>query len=255
MIIAIVNNKGGTGKTTSALTFAHLLALKKHKVLVVDMDSQCNATSTLGPRIVNFRSVYDLLSDLSPAPGCIYPTEYKNLFVLPNIEDSSALEPSLLGRPGLGYSMLRDLLQDHAEQEYDHTIIDCPPNLGLFSIQSMMCADAVIVPVEAGSKYAVDGLDKTLKAIESIRDTFHPDLRLLRVLITKADMRTTVCRLSVEILRKQFQDLVFDAVITNNTDVKQAEMRRLLLLRHNPRSLAARAYKQALKELLGLIEG
>ena len=252
MIIAIVSNKGGVGKTTSAITISHLLSLK-HKTLLIDSDAQCNATSIMAPRLENLRTLYDVYTD-THVSKCIYPTGYTNLSIIPNTSDTTALEPSMTTQKDLGYGILRNKIKKYAEENFKYTIIDCPPNLGLFTVQSMICADSVIVPVEAGSTFAIDGLEKTMSAIKSIQDSYHPNLKLLKILITMADLRTTVDKVSVELLRQKFGSLIFDTIVSRNTDVKQAEMFRKTVIRYNPRSPAAKAYKKVIQELFKLLK-
>lgn len=254
MIIAVVTNKGGVGKTTTAITIGHLLALKA-KTLIIDVDSQCNTTSTLAPRIDNLRTLYDIMCGTNKPQECIYNTPIKNFDVIPNSEDTTALEPIMLSRPDMGYNFLREVVRPFAESYYEHTIIDCPPNLGLYTVQAMVCADSVIVPVEAGSKYAVDGLEKTINSIQAIQQSYHPNLKLLKILVTMADMRTVVDKTTYHLLKENFGDLLFEQVISRNTDVKQAEMFRKTLIRYKPNSSAAMAYKKVVKELLKIMKG
>lgn len=254
MITAITNNKGGQGKTVTTVNLGHCLANRKRKVLVVDMDSQCNTTSILGPGGPSYKTLYNILDGSNTAEECIYPTAYSGMYVLPNTEDTAALEPELLARQSTCYTLLRDRIRQYAEDNFDYTLLDCPPNLGLFSIQAMTCADSVIVPVEAGSRFAVDGLTKTVNAINAIRASHHPGLRLLKILLTQADMRTSISKVSVDTMRERFGDMVFETIINKNTAVQQAEMRGMTLIRHNPKVTAARNYTKLAREMLSIAE-
>ncbi|NCC60290.1 MAG: ParA family protein [Verrucomicrobiae bacterium] len=253
-VIAVVNNKGGTGKTTSTINLGHALANQKKKILLIDVDSQCNTTSTLLDGVVIQKSLYDILEGEAQAEEAIYPTEYFNLYVMPNIPETAALEPKILTRDDRGYSLLRDHLRKYVISKFDITLLDCPPNLGIFSIAAMICADSVIVPVEAGSRYATDGLEKTVELIEAIRENFTPELRFLRLLINKADQRTTVSRVGIETLKEAFGPKVFTTVISLNTDVQQSELVKKTVLRHNPKATASRQFRTLAKELLDIIE-
>lgn len=252
-IIAVVNNKGGTGKTTSTLNLGHALANKKKKVLVVDIDSQCNSTSTLLEGVAPQKNLYDLLEG-SSASDCIYPTSYPRLFVLPNTPESAGLEPEILARDDRGYPLLRNGLRNYALENFDITLLDCPPNLGVFSISAMIAADSVIVPVEAGSRYATEGLEKTVELIGSIRESFAPELRFLRLLVNKADLRTNISRIGIETLQSSFQGKVFETVISSNTDIQQSELLRKTVLAHNPKATASRQFRSLATELLTILE-
>lgn len=254
-VIAVVNNKGGVGKTTLSINLGHCTANKGVKTLAVDLDPQCNLTSTLiDPGKVQ-DTVYELLGD-EEAPelsSLIYPTDYEKFYVMPNIEETAALEPDLIERADR-FSLLKDRLRPYARENFDMTFIDCPPNLGTFSVMAMVAADFVIVPVEGGSRYALDGLDKTVRAIETIRASHNPDLRFLRLLLNKVDRRTTVSRILIDQIRANYNDKVFDTMVPINTDVQQAELAKKSVVRFAPRSLGSKAFRKLAKELLAILD-
>jgi cellulose biosynthesis protein BcsQ len=254
-VISVVNNKGGTGKTTSSISLAHALANQGKKVLLVDVDSQCNSTSTLLGGVNGDVTLYQILSDENASvEQAIHLTDYRHLSLLPNIPETAALEPDLLRRDDRGYPLLQERLRPYVLEHYDFTLLDCPPNLGMFSMTAMIASDSIIVPVEAGSRYSTDGLTKTVGLINSIQEHFNPDLRFLRLLINKVDMRTNASKNSVAILREVFGEKVFETYISNNTDVQQAEIESQSVLRYNSKATASLQFRKLAKELISILD-
>jgi cellulose biosynthesis protein BcsQ len=250
VIISIVNNKGGVGKTTLACNLGHCLAQQGRKTLIVDMDSQCNASGTLLEEEAD-KTIYELYtSDDVGAADCIHQSKYENLYVLPSAPEAFVLEHEFAKTPGKGFGLLRDKLADHARENYDVTILDSPPNLGMYAVQGLVCSDYVIVPIECGSRYATDGLKRIIDTILQIKEKTNPSLKDVRILVNRLDRRTTVGKLSNLRLRKTFGDRVFNVIIPINSSIQQAEMAGCSVLDFAPGSTGAFNYRLLAKELL-----
>ena len=251
-IISIVNNKGGVGKTTVAVNLAHALTRRSQRVLVIDMDSQCNATSILCPRDPGGDTLYEVFTEPEMNIGqCIYPTEYEKLFCLPNTNDTSALEPPLLKTLPDSFEIIRRRIRDYAQQQYDFALLDCPPNMGFFVVSALHASDFVIVPIWAGSAFSVEGLLKAVDLINDIRANGNADLRFLRLLINQVDRRTAMTRVSIDQLNKHFPaDQIFKTMIPVNAAFQRAENERKTIIRYDPTTLGAKAYRALARELL-----
>lgn len=253
-IICVVNNKGGVGKSTATLNLSHCLANKGYRVLVVDQDPQSNTTKILLGGTPENNTLYDIYSHAEKVENCIFPTSYENLFCLPNIPRTATLEMDLYQDVRSSYLLLRNALRDYATGNYDFTVIDCPPNLGLFVMQALMATDFVIVPVETGSRFALDGLTAAIELIENLNRTVNPDLRFLRLLINKVDLRTSISKSSVDHIRSKFgRDLTFDVTIPINTEFQKSEAEGKTIIRYAPRSTGARRYRMLADELCTIL--
>ncbi len=257
MIIVIVNNKGGVGKTTVATNLAHGLANRGRKVLVVDQDSQANTSSVLSPLTFNGNShtLYNLFSeDKVSVESCIYPTPYDSVDILPNENITATLEVLLYADVHASYYALRNKIRSYVTDHYDHTLIDCPPNLGIFVLMGLVCADSAIIPIEAGSRYAIDGFIAAYEAVQSASERLNHRLRFLRALINKVDMRTSISKASVTSLRRRFGEHLFETTIPINTEIQKAEMDRQTVIRHAPHCAGAKRFRMLTDELLGIID-
>jgi len=253
MIIIVINNKGGVGKTTITTNIAHGLANRNKKVLVIDQDPQANTTSILSPP-VGANTLYGLYSENEPITNYVYPTPYENLDIIPNENATATLELELYEDVKSSYHLLRDKVRDYAETNYDITLIDSPPNLGIFVMMGLICADSAIIPIEAGSRYSIDGFVAAYEAIQAASQQINHNLRFLRAIINKVDMRASVSKTSVEYLRRHFGDKLFNTTIPINTDIQRSEMDRQTVIRHSPHSTGAKRFRLLTDELMGLID-
>lgn len=200
-------------------------------------------------------TLYELLDAKGlPASKCVYPTPYDRVWLLPNTEDTGSLEPVLLGLEDKGYSLLAKRLRPYATEKFDITLLDCPPNLGLFSLQAMAAADFVVCPVAGGSRYATAGLDKTIRTIQFVQEEINPNLRFLRLLLNQVDRRENVDRAFLAGIYEEYAGLVFDTVVPRCTAVKRAEATQESTLRGAPGSTAAASFRKLSGELIELIK-
>jgi len=257
IVISVINNKGGCGKTTTTVNLAVALSRLKAKVLVVDLDSQSNTTDCFKDSITGQigKTMYDLLDPQGQEPpnveDCIYNTEYHQLYLLPNISDTAMHGPAFIRSGEHALNLLKDRLRPHALNNYDYTIIDCPPNLEVFVISALNASDFVIVPCESGSKFSVQGLVKAKKFIDDIKLSYNPDLRFLRLLITKADHRTQICKSIISAIHAAFPSSdVFETIIPANTDFQKAEAKNQSIFKFRIGAPGAAAYTDVAKELL-----
>lgn len=253
MIISVTNNKGGVGKTTTAVNLAHGLTRQGQRVLVVDMDSQCNSTNILLRWRVPNDTLYEVFSEDARMSDCIYPTEYERLFCLANSTNTSVLEPHLLQALPESFQIVRNRIREYVQEHYDFALIDCPPNMGFFVVSALIASDSVIVPVESGSSFSIEGLIHAIRLINEIRETRNPDLRFLRLLVNKVDRRTVMTKVTIDQLRENFaEDQLFETMIPVNAAFQRAEHELKTITRYDPTTLGAKAYRQLAKELLGI---
>jgi chromosome partitioning protein len=243
-VYAFANQKGGVGKTTTAINLAACLAEAGERSLVVDLDPQANATSGLGMR-ANGTSSYDLL-DGAPLEDLVKPTAFENLFLVPSKPELAGAAVELSRRDD-GDRYLAQAL-DHAHG-FDFVLLDCPPSLGPLTVNALAAADRVIVPVQA-EYYALEGLAQLVQSINLIKARLNPRLEIAGVLLTMADGRT---RLSAEVeaeVRRHFGELVFAAVVPRSVRVAEAPSHGLPVTHYDRRSRGAEAYWKVAMELV-----
>jgi chromosome partitioning protein len=243
-IYAFANQKGGVGKTTTAINLAACLAEAGEKAVVVDLDPQANATSGLGMR-ANGTSTYDLLDGAS-LMELAKPTAFANLFLVPSRPELAGAAVELSRRED-GDRFLADALK-HVEG-FDFVLLDCPPSLGPLTVNALAASDRVIVPVQT-EYYALEGLAQLVQSINLIKTRLNPRLTIGGVLLTMADSRTKLSSDVEAEVRRHFGDLVFDAVIPRSVRVAEAPSHGLPLTHYDRRSRSAEAYWKVAMELV-----
>lgn len=253
-IISIFTNKGGVGKTTSAISIAHGLAKRGIKTLLIDIDAQCNTTEPLvGLDPANNMS--EILRGLKSVDECVRPLGFQNnLYCLPNTEDLARLEPILISKGTKGFCTLKDAITDYCVKNYQLTIIDCPPNFGIFVINALFCSQLAIIPTESGSKNSIKGLMAAQQFIAEMQETGNPSLKLFKVLVTKLDMRTNIGKDYLAQIQTTFQDYVFKAHIPACVDFKYAENMNQTIFQVAPKSAGAKAYMKVVSEIMAILE-
>jgi chromosome partitioning protein len=244
-IIAMVNQKGGVGKTTTAINVAAQLADSKTSVLLVDLDPQGNATSGLGvPKDQAKQTTYDVLCKGVPLAKAVHRTHIAQLSVLPANANLAGAEVELVGREHREFA-LQQVLQ---AAEYDCIIIDCPPSLGLLTINALTAATSVLIPVQT-EYYALEGLSQLLNTIQAVRSSTNPHLELLGVALTMFDKRNSLSEQVQAEVANYFGDKLFKSVIPRNVRLAEAPSYGKTIYEHDRWSKGARAYKALSKEV------
>ncbi|MCA9324614.1 ParA family protein [Candidatus Saccharibacteria bacterium] len=243
-IIAILNQKGGVGKTTTAINVGAYLAKLGHHVLVLDLDPQGNATSGLGvEKQPGHIGTYQLMLGKAPLIDVVKPVEAK-LHVVPTGAELAALEVELVEEPDRERALARAL----ANHQYDYVLIDCPPALSLLTVNALTAADSVLIPVQA-EYYALEGLSQLLNVVQMVRGGLNPQLELLGVVMTMYDPRTSLSTQVKDEVSQHFGDKVFDVVVPRNVRLAEAPSHGKHIFEHDRWSKGAKAYKHLAKEV------
>ncbi len=244
-VIAVINQKGGVGKTTTVINLAAYLGRAGKTVTVVDFDPQGNATSGLGIDKHSLGStIYDVVINGSELADTLIDTRFEGISILPANQQLAGAEVELASAIGREVK-LRDCLKSISS---DYVLIDCPPSLGLLTVNALTAADYVLIPVQS-EYYALEGLSQLVTIIQRVREALQPQLQILGLVLTMADNRTSLADQVAKEVRGHFSDLVFDTVIPRNVRLAEAPSHGKPIADHDRWSKGARAYKSLAKEL------
>ena len=247
-VIAVANQKGGVGKTTTAINLSAALAEKNKKVLLIDIDPQGNATSGVGvDKNEMENTVYELILGEADIQTCIEYTEFKNLHLIPSNVDLAAAEIELIGIGEKEFIIKREV--DKIKNKYDFILIDCPPSLNLLTINAMTTADTVLVPIQC-EYYALEGLSQLIHTINLVRERLNPYLDIEGIVFTMFDARTNLSLQVVENVRANVKQKVYSTIIPRNVRLAEAPSHGYPITIYDSKSAGAESYRALAEEVI-----
>ena len=248
-IISIANQKGGVGKTTTTVNLSTILAKRGKKVLLIDADPQGNATSGIGMDKDVELSTYDMLISETPSVDIIKGTEIKNLYICPANMNLAGAEVQLVSMMSREQRLKEKL--DQVKENYDFIFIDCPPSLGLITLNAFTASDSVLIPVQC-EYYALEGLGQLISTIELVKKHLNKELYIEGALLTMYDIRTNLSNQVVKEVKRYFNNRVYKTVIPRNVRVSEAPSYGLPITIYDPHSKGAKSYEKLGKEFLSI---
>ena len=247
--IAIFNQKGGVGKTTTNINLAACLAAKGKKILILDIDPQGNTTSGVGisKRGLKVTTHEILIEDTYRPEEAIIPTGIKNLDIMPASVQLAGAEVELIQIAGREKRLKKAI--DQVKPNYDYIFVDCPPSLGLLTINSLTAVDSVLIPIQC-EFYALEGVSQLMSTIEIVKKNSNPDLQIEGVILSMFDGRTNLSIQVVEEVKKYFKEKVYTTVIPRNVRLAEAPSHGMPVIQYDPKSAGARAYKEFAEDFL-----
>lgn len=246
-IIATANQKGGVGKTTTAVNLAACLSDMDRRVLLIDIDPQGNATSGLGVAVKGGSTVYDVLTGNAPAHEAVRATKFKNLSVLPSTIDLSGAEIELVGEDAREHRLEKAL--NELRGDFDYMFIDSPPSLGLLTLNALTAADSVLVPIQC-EYYALEGVGQLMNTVKLVRRKLNPSLAVEGIALTMYDARTNLGAQVVQEVRAHFPEEAFETLIPRNVRLSEAPSYGIPISEYDPKCAGAAAYRDLARELL-----
>lgn len=252
-ILAITNQKGGVGKTTTTINLAAALALKGKKVLIIDIDPQGNTTSGFGiEKDKSKYTIYDVIEEKITCEEAIVKTSYDNLYIVPSNVNLAGAEIELVNVPEREYRLKASLKS--IDNNYDYVLIDCPPSLGLLTVNALVAAEGVIIPIQC-EYFALEGVAQLLATIKIVQKHLNKKLTVDGVLLTMYDGRTNLSIQVAEQIKRYFEGKVYRTVIPRNIRLSEAPSYGMPIQYYSPRSKGAEAYNDLAKEILERDEG
>ena len=247
-IISIANQKGGVGKTTTSINLSTILAKKGRKVLMIDADPQGNASSGVGVGREDIElSIYDVLINDTEIPDVVKKTNVKNLSLCPSNINLAGAEVELVSMMSREQRLKEKL--DEVKEDYDFIIIDCPPSLGLITLNAFTASDSVLIPVQC-EYYALEGLGQLLNTINLVKKHLNKDIEIEGALLTMYDIRTNLSNQVVKEVKRYFNKKVYKTVIPRNVKLSEAPSYGMPISMYDPRSKGAKSYEKFVKEFL-----